>query len=68
MGGTYKVIQIVGTSTESLTKAIESGVKEASKTVRNMRWFEVVEQRGFIEDGEAKEFQVKLNVGFKLDR
>jgi flavin-binding protein dodecin len=67
MAGIYKKIEIVGTSAESLEDAIRSAVQVASKSVRKMSWFEVVEQRGAIKDGKVAEFQVTLRVGFKLD-
>jgi dodecin len=67
MSGTYKKIELVGTSTESYADATRSAVKEASKTVRKMSWFEVVEQRGAIKDGKVLEFQVTIRVGFKIE-
>jgi len=63
----YKKIEIVGTSSKSQEEAIRNAVKKAAKTVRNMRWYEVVESRGRIEDGEVGEFQVTLRIGFSLD-
>jgi flavin-binding protein dodecin len=68
MPGTYKKIQIVGTSPVSFAEAVKSAVKDASKTIRHMDWFEVVEMRGRIVEGNAAEFQVTLLIGFKLDR
>jgi hypothetical protein len=68
MAGTYKKIEIVGTSTASFAEAAKSAVAEASKTIRNMSWFEVVEQRGAIKDGKVLEFQVTLRIGFKLEK
>jgi dodecin len=68
MSGTYKKIEIVGTSPTSFAEAAKSAVTEAAKTVRNMSWFEVVEQRGAIKDGKVLEFQVTLRIGFKLER
>jgi hypothetical protein len=68
MAGTYKVIELVGTSPTSFAEAARAAVTEAAKTVRNMGWFEVVEQRGRIDDGKIAEFQVTLKVGFKLER
>jgi hypothetical protein len=67
MSGTYKKIEIVGTSPVSITEAIKSAVKEAGKTVRHMNWFEVVETRGRITDGNVEEFQVTIEIGFKLE-
>jgi len=67
MAGTYKIIDVVGTSPDSLAAAVKNAVAEASKTVRNMSWFEVVEQRGAIRDGKVHEFQVTVRIGFKLE-
>lgn len=63
----YKKIELVGSSTESIEKAIQNAVTKAGKSVRNMRWFEVVETRGHIEDGEVAHYQVTLKIGFTLD-
>jgi flavin-binding protein dodecin len=68
MSGTYKVIELVGTSPMSFAEAVKSAVAEASKTVRHMDWFEVVNERGSIVDGKVAEFQVTLKVGFKIER
>jgi flavin-binding protein dodecin len=67
MAGTYKLIEIVGTSTEGLSQAIDSAIEHAAKTIRNLHWFEVVEQRGTIRNGHVLEYQVKIRVGFKLE-
>ncbi len=63
----YRVIQIVGSSDKSIDDAIRMAVARASKTIRELRWFEVVETRGHIEDGKVSHFQVTLKVGFTLD-
>jgi hypothetical protein len=68
MAGTYKVIELVGTSTTSSDDAVRAAVAEAAKTVRKMAWFQVVEQRGRIDEGQVVEFQVTIKVGFKLER
>lgn len=67
MPGTYKLIDVVGTSPDSLAAAVKNAVAEASKTVRDMSWFEVVEQRGAIRDGKVLEFQVTVRIGFKIE-
>ena len=67
MAGTYKKIEVVGTSPTSFAEAVKSAVTEAAKTVRHMGWFEVVEQRGAIRDGKVTEFQVTLRIGFRLE-
>ncbi len=68
MPGVYKITEIVGTSPVSFAEAVKAGVAEAAKTVRHMDWFEVVELRGRIAEGKVEEFQVKLKIGFKLER
>ena len=60
-----KGIRIAGTSNDSFSKAIEVAVERASKTIRELRWFEVTEQRGAVRDGKI-EYQVTLEVFFKL--
>jgi flavin-binding protein dodecin len=67
MPGTYKKIEIVGTSPVSFSEAVKAAIVEASRTVHHMDWFEVVEQRGAIRDNKATEFQVVLKVGFKIE-
>ena len=68
MPGTYKITEIVGTSPTSFAEAVRAAVQEADKTVRHMDWFEVVEQRGRIQEGKVIEFQVMIKVGFKIER
>jgi hypothetical protein len=68
MAGIYKITEVVGTSPTSFAEAVRAAVSEAAKTVRNMAWFEVVDERGRIEDGKVAEFQVTLKIGFKLER
>lgn len=63
---TYKKIEITGTSDQSMEAAIENAVAKASKTVEDMRWFEVTETRGSIEDGKVVQWQVSLKIGFTL--
>jgi hypothetical protein len=53
----YRVIQLVGSSEKSVSDAIERGVAWASKTLRNVRWFEVVETRGSVENGKVSQYQ-----------
>lgn len=64
---TYGVSEIVGTSTDSIQQAIRNGVARASRTVRNLDWFEVGEIRGHIEDGQVAHFQVQMKVGFRIE-
>lgn len=63
----YKMTEIVGTSSESFAEATRVAIERASKTIRNIGWFEVMEQRGLVKDGRVSEFQVKLSIGFKLE-
>lgn len=64
---TYKKIEIVGSSPEGYQDAVENAIAKASETLRNMRWFEVVETRGQIEEGRVAHWQVTLKIGFTLD-
>jgi len=66
MGKTYKIIELVGISTESYDDAIKNAIKEASKTLKGLSWFEVSQMRGGIRDDEISEYQVILKVGFRL--
>ena len=63
----YKKIEVVGSSPDGVDDAIRQAVRRASKSVRNLDWFEVGEIRGPINDGEVAHFQVTLKVGFRLD-
>ena len=63
----YKKIEIVGTSSKSIEDAVRNAVGRASKTVSNMRWFEVMEHRGRITDGEIDQWQVTIKIGFTLN-
>jgi flavin-binding protein dodecin len=64
---TYKMIEIVGSSPNSSDEAIRNAIEEASRSIRHLDWFEVVEQRGHIVDGKVGYFQVRLKVGFRLE-
>ena len=66
MPGTYKKIEIVGTSAVSFSEAVKSAVAEAAHSMRHMSWFEVVEQRGMIKEGRVVEYQAVLKVGCKM--
>ena len=63
----YKIIELAGSSTESIEGAIENAVGRASQTLNHLRWFEVTETRGQIEDGKVAHYQVVLRVGFSLE-
>ena len=64
----YKKLEIVGSSTSTIEEAIRNALKRASESVHHLRWFEVVETRGDIKDGDVSHWQVTLKVGFTLDR
>jgi hypothetical protein len=63
----YRVIEIVGTSEESVEDAIGSAVARANSTLRNLRWFEVIRTSGHIVDGQVEHYQVTLKVGFTME-
>ncbi|WP_271409942.1 dodecin [Pseudomonas sp. Q1-7] len=63
---TYKKIEVVGSSRNSIDEAISNAVIEAARTIRNMDWFEVVETRGHIENGRVGHYQVTLKIGFRI--
>ena len=63
----YKVIELVGSSPTSVEDAIQNAVGRASKTLKNLRWFEVAQTRGHIEEGRVHHYQVVLKVGFTLE-
>jgi dodecin len=66
-GNVYAVSEVVGTSASSVDDAIRGAIARASKTVRNLDWFEVVQVRGHIEGGQVGHFQVTMKVGFRLE-
>ena len=63
----YRVIEIVGTSPDSVDAAIRNGLARATKTTRGLDWFEVQSVRGHLENGNVEHFQVTLKVGFRLE-
>jgi flavin-binding protein dodecin len=64
---TYKLVEIVGSSPQGIDTAIKNAIERASKTLKNLDWFEVTETRGHIIDGKVAHYQVKLKVGFRLE-
>ena len=64
---TYRLTDIVGTSTDSIHQAVRSGIARASETVRHIDWFEVEEIRGTVVDGKVGQFQVTMKVGFLVE-
>ena len=63
----YKVVEIAGSSETSVSDAIQTAIERASRTLRGLRWFEVIQTRGHIEEGKIRHYQVVLKVGFALD-
>jgi flavin-binding protein dodecin len=63
----YKVVELVGSSEKSIEDAISTAVARAHGTIRHLRWFEVIETRGHIEDGKVKHYQVTIKVGFTME-
>lgn len=63
----YKKIELVGSSKESIEDAVRNALDRAAKTIRNMRWFEVVETRGFIDDQQVAYWQVTVKIGFTIE-
>jgi dodecin len=63
----YKVIELVGTSEASISKAIDGAISKAGETVRHLGWFEVTQIRGRVEDGKINSYQVTLKAGFRLE-
>ena len=63
----YKKIELVGYSPNGIEDAVNNAVGRASKTIRNMQWFEVAEVRGNLENDKIAHWQVTVNVGFTLD-
>ena len=63
----YKVVELVGSSDKSIEDAIQSAIARAAQTLRQLRWFEVVETRGHIEKGQIAHYQVTLKVGFTME-
>ena len=63
----YKLTEIVGTSNEGSDQAIKNALAKASKSIRNVRWFEVIATRGFIDPDGKIQFQVTLKIGFTLE-
>jgi flavin-binding protein dodecin len=63
----YKLFEVVGTSSTGTDDAIRNAVTTAAKTIRHIDWFQVVETRGHVVDGEVAHFQVTLKIGFRLE-
>jgi len=65
---TYKIVEIVGSSPTSIEDAINNAVDDAGKSIRNIRWFEVIETRGHVENNKVAHYQVTLKIGFTIDQ
>src|SRR5262245_1415574 len=63
----YKMLELTGTSSKSIEDAVQIAISRADQTVRNLRWFEILETRGAIENGRISQWQVMLKAGFRLD-
>jgi flavin-binding protein dodecin len=63
----YKVIELVGSSPDGIEDAVQNAIAKASKSLHHLRWFEVMETRGHIEEGKVSHYQVILKVGFTND-
>jgi len=64
----YKQIELTGSSKKGLQDAIENAIAKASESLRNLRWFQVVDTRGYIEEGKVAYWQVTMKVGFSVDQ
>jgi flavin-binding protein dodecin len=63
----YKKVELTGSSKTSIEDAIQNAITKASKTLRNVHWFEVVETRGYVENSKVSYWQVTIKLGFRLE-
>lgn len=63
----YKKVELVGSSETSIEAAIQNAIETASKTLKHLEWFEVMETRGHIVDGKVGHYQVVMKVGFRIE-
>jgi flavin-binding protein dodecin len=63
----YKLVELTGSSKTSIEEAIQNAITKASETLRNVHWFQVVETRGYIENGKVNYWQVTIKLGFRLE-
>jgi len=63
----YKQVELTGSSKTSIEDAIQNAITKASKTLRNIHWFQVVETRGYIENAKVDYWQVTIKLGFRLE-
>ncbi len=66
-GHVYKLIELTGSSPSSTDDAIRNAISKAAESIRNLRWFEVIETRGYIEDNQVAHWQVTIKVGFTVE-
>ena len=66
-GAVYKIIELTGTSTNSIEEAVNNAIARAGESVRMMRWFEIIETRGAIVEGRVGEWQVTVKIGFHIE-
>ena len=64
---TYKMIKLAGSSTDSIEDAIQNAITKSGESVDHLRWFEVQETRGHIENGKVAHYQVVIEVGFTIE-
>ena len=64
----WKIIEVVGESSENFANAVRNAVEEAGKTVKQMQWFEATQFRGTVKDGKVAQFQAVVRIGFKVER
>lgn len=64
---TYKIVDVVGVSEDSVQQAVRNALKKASQTLRNIDWFEVTEVRGSVKNNSEPVFQVSVKIGFRLE-
>jgi flavin-binding protein dodecin len=67
MEHTYKHIELTGSSAEGSDQAVQNAIAKASQTVKNLHWFQVIDTRGYIEEGGVKYWQVTIKVGFRIE-
>ena len=66
-GSVYKLIELTGTSATSIEEAVQNAIAKANESVRMMRWFQVTETRGVIDEGRVTEWQVTVKIGFRVE-
>jgi len=67
MEHTYKHIELTGSSAESSDKAVQNAIEKAAESLKNIHWFQVIDTRGYVEEGTVKYWQVTIKVGFRIE-